>query len=181
MKPPLKFVVQEFGYTGNMGDIVVCTNRLPLKHDLLYDNFLCFAEFAYQQDLKTEHFAFDNVINLIIVKNYAINPHYLDDFEIEKANIGTELACLFCLSVVASVVESPPDIPESKSVRFHTLDTLPSRASMKHNKHLSLPDQQSWGMKDLTRLCFDGRQLCEFNEVLAQSIPIPTQLFRAVR
>lgn len=181
MKPKLKSVVEEFGYDGNMGEVVVCMNTIPFKHDRLHENFQCFAEFAYQSDPKMRHFACKNVINLIIVKNAALNPHYIDDFEFEKANYNTQLACLFCSNVVANVVEFPINSFVNKCIKFLNLYALPPRPNPQYGKHLNLPDQRDWGMKDLTRICFDSRQLCTFASVLTHNTPIPTRLYRTIR
>lgn len=182
MKPPIKSVVEEFGYDGSKTDILCCVTDLNIHHKRLLKSLPCFAEFAYRPIHLTDHVLPENVINLKIVQNIDNNPRNIDDFELEKASLGTELACLFCGVIVADVSKiHVGDHNKKKCICFRLPVSLPVRPDPRFIYHMNVLNKRDYAMKDLSQMFFRSRQ---FPSVLTHhysvDFPIPENLMRCV-
>lgn len=177
MKPPLKSVVEEFGYLPKAGSIIACLTALEDRHPKLKTKLPCFAEFSYEHMDKSEqghldYFDFDKIINVRLAINYGLQCAGVQEFEFEKANVGAQVVCLFCGDVVGSITISrgAPAI----RLDFICVTHLPTRATNKYFNHLSLAEQELYAMRDFTREVFSSRQRQCFpaNFKIPETIPM---------
>lgn len=167
MKRPIESVVQVFGYRTDLGDILVCASKLEDKHPVLKTRLACFAEFAYCENdtygCHSENYALDMCTNVILAKDADYFPR-ISEFEFDKAPPGAIVLCLFCETPVASIFIIPDKKQKLISFQPRLTQTLPVRGDVRFFKHLPLPDQRYYHLRDLTQSIFSSRQRREFQK-----------------